>query len=250
MKKREKRNKRKIREVHYFYNQQLNLPGLDYGCDSLYGTPSKYSFKDYSEWFSSASRVKKANLLWDTLNSTSGKKPILKKHRSDNTSQKKKEDRVRFQGYARNDSDFEDEVVPQRLDFSKLDYDDSLYDNKHKYGQPELRAGYRNPNSRLMDKIENSIERKKGSFWNIFGGRDDKEDYRYKDQIRVARDHYYDSNIKVVDLRNVGKWEDSRLGYSLSSAKYMNTREKERVGDYDLIEEYSELPTKSKHDLF
>lgn len=137
LKKRERRNKQKIKEVIYFYNQQMVTPRYDAFYDPLLNTPCRSGYRDFTEWFSSASRARQANMLWERLNSTESKAATSKP----NSTKSILKDRVRFRE-RRNSDEFE--IVPQCLDFSNTKNDDSVR---------------RRGNLRLMEGIEKSIEK-------------------------------------------------------------------------------------------
>jgi hypothetical protein len=223
----------KLREIHSFYNNTKYPQGLDYNYDSIWGTPSQSGYKDRSECYSSASKAKRANVMWGRLNSTCEKQPILKRYRSDNTSQKKRDEKVRFKVLNGQERDSEYELTPQRLDFSNVDNLNVPMDREYN--------NYRHNNRGIMEDVEQSLE-KEQSFWNIFGG-NRRDPYN-------PRGVKMDRNTKVIDIRNVGSNEDHKQlnydkhTYSYSSKRHLDTENKENFGDYDLIEEYDEVPIK------
>jgi hypothetical protein len=236
-----------MREVLYYWNQKKNGSWLDYSRDSVWNTPNRSGFKDNSEWFSSASKAQKANYLWNLINSTSEKPPILKKYRSDTTSQKKRSE-VRFKEFPKEDSDSDNIIVaPQRLNFDDADNTCWLFES----GRKRYAMNNRDGTYRLMENLEHSIEKENKSFWNLFRPRK-KDSHQYYDQYWVPNRAMRDPQTKVLDIRTVGLNHDennkdyAKHNYSMFSNKNASTHTKENMGEFDLIDDWRAFPSKFK----
>ena len=156
--------------------------------------------------YSSASRVKNANLLWEMNNSTYDRPPILKKYKSNNTSQKKEDSKVRFRRFNKDESD--DELIPQRLDFADTSYE------KVEYG-PIRRGEYaeRRLNVDRNWKIMKNVEKEGGYFDKLFGNSNKFSDF--EDPFDFNRSN--SDKPQVLDLRNIEHEKSSK--HSKNSSK-------------------------------
>jgi hypothetical protein len=147
----------------------------------------------------SARRIIEANLQWDRSNNKDSTLPNLKRYRSDNSSKRIDDSKVRFKTCKRKDSDDSSPLIANKLNFSELSDERERYDSYK--GMPACDNRNKNANWKIMNNVDKSLNKEDGC-WNKFFGNSDKNKI-YQDPLDRKR---YDNNIpKVLDLRNIEK---------------------------------------------
>jgi hypothetical protein len=108
----------------------------------------------------------------------------------------------------------------------------------------------RDANRGIMNNVDKSLNKEDGYWSKIFGPSKQNKDYR--DPYNA--NGYRDGPSKVLDLRNIEREDEKRSdydkhNYSISRRRVPDRHEKQTVGEYDLFEEYDELP-KKRNNLF
>lgn len=80
---------------------------------------------------------------------------------------------MRFKEFPKGDSDSDEMILPQKLNFDDIDNTDSLFES----GRKRYAMRDKDGNFRLMENLEHSIEKENKSFWNFF--RQEKKDPYY-----------------------------------------------------------------------
>ena len=151
-KKKEKKKNRMIEDLYKRCYFQATSPISQY-ADSLVGTPKSSHFFEPRRPTSSK-KAYKANLLWEKNHSTSEKLPILKKFKSDSTSKKDSESRVKFHGYKMENSESRVfDPVPRKLNF------DNCSSERRPWAREDTSPRGNSRSYKIMEKLEHSMER-------------------------------------------------------------------------------------------
>lgn len=173
-------------------------------------------------------------MQWDRSNNKDSTLPNLKRYKSDNSSKRIDDSKVRFKTSKRKDSDDSSPLIANRLNFSELSDERERYDSYK--GMPACDNTKKDANWKIMNNVDKSLNKEDGYWSKIFGSSDQNKIY----QDPFDRNKYDNKNPKVLDLRNieretVKKSEYDKHNYSISRRRINDRFEDQSIGDYDLI---------------